>query len=78
MLVLSRKKAESIMIGDHIEIKVLAVEGEQVKIGIIAPKTVTIHRQEIYEEIRRQNKEALVLNVDLLEQLKNYNSTFAP
>ncbi|MFF5993794.1 carbon storage regulator CsrA [Lysinibacillus sp. KU-BSD001] len=72
MLVLSRKKGESIIIGDDIELKVLAVEGEQVKLGIIAPKTVTIHRQEIYEEIQRQNKEALVLNVDLLEQLKKY------
>lgn len=72
MLVLSRKKAESIIIGDHIEVKVLAVEGEQVKLGIIAPKTVPIHRQEVFEEIQRQNKEALVLNADLLEQLKKY------
>lgn len=72
MLVLSRKKDESIMIGDHIEIKILAVEGEQVKLGIIAPKTVTIHRQEVFEEIQRQNQEALLVNVDLLEQLKKF------
>ncbi|MDP1393432.1 carbon storage regulator CsrA [Lysinibacillus capsici] len=72
MLVLSRKKNESIMIGDQIEIKILAVEGEQIKLGIIAPKAVTIHRKEIFEDIQRQNKEALVLNVDLLDQLKKY------
>ncbi|MCR6523192.1 carbon storage regulator CsrA [Lysinibacillus capsici] len=72
MLVLSRKKDESIMIGDQIEIKILAVEGEQIKLGIIAPKAVTIHRKEIFEDIQRQNKEALVLNVDLLDQLKKY------
>ncbi|MBU5253552.1 carbon storage regulator CsrA [Lysinibacillus capsici] len=72
MLVLSRKKDESIMIGDQIEIKILAVEGEQIKLGIIAPKAVIIHRKEIFEDIQRQNKEALVLNVDLLDQLKKY------
>lgn len=72
MLVLSRKKGESIIIGDNIELKVLGVDGEQVKLGIIAPKTITIHRQEIFEEIQRQNKEALIVNVDLLEQLKKY------
>lgn len=60
------------MIGDHVEIKILAVEGDQVKLGIIAPKTVSIHRQEVFEEIQRQNQEALVLNIDLLEQLKKY------
>ena len=62
------------MIGDQIEIKILAVEGEQIKLGIIAPKAVTIHRKEIFEDIQRQNKEALVLNVDLLDQLKNINN----
>lgn len=72
MLVLSRKKGESIIIGDNIELKVLGVDGEQVKLGIIAPKTVTIHRKEVFEEIQRQNKEALVVNADLLEQLKKY------
>ena len=44
MLVLSRKKGESIMIGDHIEVKVISVEGDQVKLGIVAPKTVKVHR----------------------------------
>ncbi|MEK4173662.1 carbon storage regulator CsrA [Lysinibacillus sp. FSL L8-0312] len=69
MLVLSRKKDESIMIGDHIEIKILAVEGEQIKLGIIAPKTVKVHRSEVFEAIQVQNKEALSTSSNFLEQL---------
>ena len=70
MLVLSRKKDESIMIGDHIEIKILAVEGEQIKLGIVAPKTVKVHRSEVFEAIQAQNKEALSASLSFLEQLK--------
>ncbi|MCL1695821.1 carbon storage regulator CsrA [Lysinibacillus sp. BPa_S21] len=70
MLVLSRKKDESIMIGDQIEIKILAVEGEQIKIGIVAPKTVKVHRSEVFEAIQAQNKEALSAASSFLEQLK--------
>ncbi|MFL1994947.1 carbon storage regulator CsrA [Lysinibacillus irui] len=70
MLVLSRKKDESIMIGDHIEIKILAVEGEQIKLGIVAPKTVKVHRSEVFEAIQAQNKEALSTSSTFLEQLK--------
>ncbi|MFG3431268.1 MULTISPECIES: carbon storage regulator CsrA [Lysinibacillus] len=70
MLVLSRKKDESIMIGDHIEIKILAVEGEQIKIGIVAPKTVKVHRSEVFEAIQAQNREALSTSFSFLEQLK--------
>ncbi len=70
MLVLSRKKNESIMIGDHIEVKVLAVDGDQVKLGIVAPKKVKVHRSEVFEAIQEQNREALAVTVDFLEQLK--------
>lgn len=69
MLVLSRKKDESIMIGDQIEIKILAVDGEQIKIGIVAPKAVKVHRSEVFEAIQAQNKEALS-STNFLEQLK--------
>jgi len=58
MLALTRKKGESIMIGDTAEIVVLSVSGEQVKLGIIAPKNVAIHRKEVYDQIRDENKEA--------------------
>jgi carbon storage regulator len=51
MLVLTRKVGQSIVIGNEIEVVVLEVRGEQVRIGIRAPKTVTVHRKEIYEQI---------------------------
>jgi carbon storage regulator len=71
MLVLTRKKNESIMIGDSIEIKVLAVEGEQIKLGIIAPKHIDIYRKEIYIAIQEENKQAANISTNLLQQLKN-------
>ncbi len=58
MLALSRKVNESIMIGNDIEITVLEVKGDQVKIGISAPKAVPIYRKEIYLQIKESNKEA--------------------
>jgi len=70
MLVLSRKKTESIMIGDHVEVKILAIEGDQVKLGIVAPKSVKVHRSEVFEAIQQQNKEALNTSADFLKQLK--------
>lgn len=54
MLVLTRKVHQSIMIGDEIEIVVLEVRGEQVRIGIRAPKEVSVHRQEIYTQIHSE------------------------
>ena len=63
MLVLSRKKDESIMIGDQVEIKILAVEGDQIKLGIVAPKTVKVHRSEVFEAIQAENKEATELEL---------------
>lgn len=70
MLVLSRKKGETIMIGDNIEIKIVGIEGDQVKLGIVAPKTVKVHRSEVFEAIREQNKEAMNASTDLLKNLK--------
>ena len=53
MLVLTRKSKQSIMIGDNIEIIVLKIERDQVRIGIAAPHDVPVHRKEIYENIKR-------------------------
>ena len=58
MLALTRKKNESIIIGDNIEIIVLSVQGEQVKLGISAPRNITVHRKEIYEQIQQENRAA--------------------
>jgi carbon storage regulator len=55
MLVLARYVNESIMIGDDIEVVVVAVQGDQVKLGIRAPRVISVHRKEIYEEIQREN-----------------------
>lgn len=69
MLALSRKANESIIIGNDIEITILEVKGEQVKIGINAPKSVPVYREEVYEQIREANKEAASDAVQ--ENLKN-------
>ena len=58
MLVLTRKKGESIQIGEDIEITITQVKGDQVKLGIKAPKNVEIHRKEIWVEIQEENAEA--------------------
>ena len=73
MLVLSRKKDESIMIGNQIELKILSVDGDQVKLGIVAPKNVKVYRSEVYESIQQQNKEALNVSKSLIEQLSKKN-----
>lgn len=70
MLALSRKVQESIIIGDDIEITVLAINKDQVKLGINAPKNVAIHRKEIYIQIQEENKEAAKADLDVLEKLK--------
>jgi carbon storage regulator len=57
MLVLSRQKDESIIIGDNVEIVIVDVRGEKVRLGITAPKDVTVHRKEVYEAIQREKKE---------------------
>lgn len=70
MLALSRKINESIMIGHDIEITILEIKGEQVKIGIDAPKSVPLYRKEIYIQIQEANKEAVSADTSP-EVLKN-------
>ena len=70
MLALSRKTNESIMLGNDIEITVLEIKGDQVKIGVNAPKSVSIFRKEIYLQIQEENKKAAEQNVDR-ETLEN-------
>lgn len=65
MLVLTRKTGQKLIIADDIEITILETRGESVKIGINAPKNVTIFREEIYEEIRKTNKQATSSPSDL-------------
>ena len=58
MLALSRKKDEAIVINDDIEITVIEIKGDQVKLGISAPKSVPVYRKEVYLQIQQANKEA--------------------
>ena len=69
MLALSRKKNEAIVINNNIEITILEIKGEQVKIGISALKEVPVYRKEVYVQIQEANKEAV--NADGLAALKN-------
>jgi len=58
MLVLTRKKNESIIIGDNIEVCILDTSGDQVRIGVKAPRNIPVHRKEVYSEIQEENKKA--------------------
>lgn len=69
MLALSRKKGEALIVNNNIEITILEIKGEQVKIGIAAPKEVPIYRKEVYVQIQESNKEAMSANA--LEGLEN-------
>ncbi|WP_282033776.1 carbon storage regulator CsrA [Metabacillus indicus] len=71
MLVLTRKTGEVIKIGDDIEISVISISGDQVKIGINAPKHIDIHRKEIYLSIQEENNKAADVSLSLLSQLRN-------
>ena len=59
MLILSRKPGESIVIDGRITVKIIRLEGDMVKLGIEAPREVPVHRQEVYDEIQANNREAL-------------------
>lgn len=69
MLALSRKKNEAIVINNNIEITILEVKGDQVKIGINAPKEVPVYRKEVYLQIQEANSEAV--SAEGMEALKN-------
>ena len=69
MLALTRKKGESIVINNNIEISVLEIRGDQIKIGVSAPKDVPIYRKEVYLQIKEETKESM--KVDGLEALQN-------
>ena len=65
MLVLTRKGEETIKVGDDIEISILSIEGDQVRIGIDAPKSVDVHRGEVYDAIQKENSQAANIEIDL-------------
>ena len=75
MLVLTRRNGESIQIGEHVKVSVLSVQGRSVKIGIDAPRRITVHRTEIYEKMVEENKKATEsISRRSAEKLLNFRS----
>ncbi len=68
MLVLSRQKDETIMIGDDVEITVVDIRGDKVRLGISAPTSIPVHRKEVYDAIRRENLAAAGMDPDELTE----------
>lgn len=64
MLVLSRQRDESIIIGDNIVVTVVDVRGDKVRLGIDAPREVSVHRREVYEAIQRENQQAAQIRLN--------------
>ena len=60
MLVLTRKPGQSVLIGDNVEVKIIDIQGDQVRIGISAPKDISILRKELMDEVKQANREAVV------------------
>ena len=69
MLVLSRQRDETIMIGDEVEITVVDIRGDKVRLGINAPRTIHVHRKEVYEAIQRENADAARVQIEDLTRL---------
>jgi carbon storage regulator len=69
MLVLSRQRDESIIIGDNIVVTIVDVRGDKVRLGIEAPREVSVHRREVYEAIQRENQQASKIQLDDARQI---------
>lgn len=72
MLVLSRQRDESIMIGDNVQVTIVDIRGDKVRLGIVAPVEIPVHRKEVYDAIQRENRRAAGLST---EDLPVTNST---
>ena len=71
MLILTRRVGETLMIGDAITVTVLGVKGNQVRIGVNAPKTVSVHREEVYEQISKANAQAAGVSTATVSRVVN-------
>ncbi len=74
MLVLSRHRDESIMIGDDVVVTIVDIRGDKVRLGIDAPQDIPVHRQEVYEAIQRENQKAARVNPNETRNLGSNNS----
>jgi carbon storage regulator len=71
LLILTRKVGESVAIGDDIQVSIVEIKGTQVKLGIRAPRDVTVHREEIYLKIQEENKRAAQVSADVLGPIED-------
>ncbi|NMM61271.1 carbon storage regulator CsrA [Clostridium sp. P21] len=71
MLVISRKKGESILLGEDVEITIVKIDDSSVKLSISAPKSITILRKELYKEVEQENKKAVAVDISVLKELKS-------
>ena len=78
MLVLSRRKGESIIIGESIEVTIVDIQGDLIRLGINAPKEISIYRQELFEDIKKANQEAATQAVTNLSDNLDILITFKP
>jgi carbon storage regulator len=78
MLVLSRQRDEAIMIGDEVEITVVDIRGDKVRLGINAPRHIQVHRKEVYEAIKRENEQAARLKPDDVAKVVENNNHATP
>ena len=75
MLVLSRQRDEIIMIGDDVEVTIVGIRGDKVRIGITAPTHIPVHRKEVYEAIKRENRAASKIKPEDLDSVADEGST---
>jgi carbon storage regulator len=71
MLILTRKQGESVAIGDDIKVTVVEIQGKQVKLGVKAPREISVHRQEVYEKIQEENVRAAQVSQEDLSRLQD-------
>jgi len=64
MLVLSRQRDESIMIGDNVQVTIVDIRGDKVRLGIVAPAEIPVHRKEVYDAIQRENRKAAEVSTE--------------
>jgi carbon storage regulator len=78
MLVLSRQRDETVVIGDDIEIKIVDIRGDKVRLGITAPPHISVHRKEVYEAIQKENQSAACVNPQDLAEVTQVPRTSGP
>jgi carbon storage regulator len=71
MLVLSRQRDETIMIGDDVEVTIVDIRGDKVRLGITAPRAIQVHRKEVYDAIKRENQQAAGLSPTEVSEVVN-------